>query len=173
MLNRIVLIGRLTRDPELRYTSNGTPVCNFTLAVERNYTNRNGDRDVDFISIVTWRGLAENCARHLGKGRLVGVDGQLHIRKSENNNRTYINPEVNADNVRFLDFANNNNQRNNSQNNNRQQNSKNNSQKSKKQQPQNNQNNQSQQQSQNQQQNYNQNQGGNGNFDPDDFDVPF
>lgn len=173
MLNRIVLIGRLTRDPELRYTSNGTPVCNFTLAVERNYTNRNGDRDVDFISIVTWRGLAENCARHLGKGRLVGVDGQLHIRKSENNNRTYINPEVNADVVQFLDYA-NNNQRNNSQNNNnRQQNSQNNNQGNKKQQPQNNQNSQSQQQSQNQQQNYNQNQGGNGNFDPDDFDVPF
>ena len=174
MLNRIVLIGRLTRDPELRYTSNGTPVCNFTIAVERNYTNRKGEHDVDFINIVTWRGLAENCARHLGKGRLVGVDGSLQIRKSENNNRTYINPEVNADVVQFLDYANNNNQRNNSQNNNnRQQNSKNNSQKSKKQQPQNNQNNQSQQQSQNQQQNYNQNQGGNGNFDPDDFDVPF
>jgi single-strand DNA-binding protein len=101
------LIGRLTRDPELRYTSNGTPVCNFTLAVERNYTNRQGERDVDFINIVTWRGLAENCARHLGKGRLVGVDGSLHIRKSENNNRTYINPEVTADNVRFLDFGNN------------------------------------------------------------------
>lgn len=113
MLNRIVLIGRLTRDPELRYTSNGTPVCNFTLAVERNYTNRNGERDVDFINIVTWRGLAENCARHLGKGRLVGVDGSLQIRKSENNNRTYINPEVNADNVRFLDFGNNNNRNNN------------------------------------------------------------
>ncbi|MCC3144705.1 single-stranded DNA-binding protein [Halanaerobium sp. Z-7514] len=109
MLNRIVLIGRLTRDPELRYTSNGTPVCNFTLAVERNYTNRQGDRDVDFINIVTWRGLAENCARHLGKGRLVGVDGSLQIRKSENNNRTYINPEVNADNVRFLDFGKNQN----------------------------------------------------------------
>jgi single-strand DNA-binding protein len=109
MLNRIVLIGRLTRDPELRYTSNGTPVCNFTLAVERNYTNRDGDRDVDFINIVTWRGLAENCARHLGKGRLVGVDGSLQIKKSENDGRTYINPEVNADNVRFLDFARDNN----------------------------------------------------------------
>jgi len=105
MLNRIVLIGRLTRDPELRYTSNGTPVCNFTLAVERNYTNRDGEKDVDFIDIVTWRGLAENCARHLGKGRLVGVDGSLEIKKSENNNRTYINPEVNADNVRFLDWG--------------------------------------------------------------------
>jgi single-strand DNA-binding protein len=108
MLNRIVLIGRLTRDPNLRYTNNGTPVCNFTLAVERNYTNKQGERDVDFINIVTWRGLAENCAKHLGKGRLVGVDGSLQIKKSENNNRTYINPEVNADNVRFLDFGKNN-----------------------------------------------------------------
>jgi len=105
MLNRIVIIGRLTRDPELRYTSNGTPVCNFTVACERNYTNKQGDRDVDYIKVVTWRGLAENCAKHLGKGRLVGVDGSLQIRKSENNNKTYINPEVNADNVRFLDFG--------------------------------------------------------------------
>ena len=110
MLNRICLVGRLTKDPELRYTGNGTPVCNFRIACERNYTNKNGNKDVDFINIVTWRGLAENCARHLGKGRLVGVDGSLQIRKSENNNRTYINPEVKADNVRFLDFANNNNQ---------------------------------------------------------------
>lgn len=109
MLNRIVLIGRLTASPELRYTSSGVPVCNFRIACERNYTNRDGDRDVDFINIVTWRGLAENCARHLGKGRLVGVDGSLQIKKSENNNRTYINPEVNADNVRFLDFARDNN----------------------------------------------------------------
>lgn len=115
ILNRIVLIGRLTKDVELRYTGNGTPVANFTLAVERNYTNRDGDRDVDFINIVTWRGLAENCARHLGKGRLVGIDGSLQIRKSEKDNRTYINPEVNADNVRFLDFGNNNNQGGNSQ----------------------------------------------------------
>ena len=109
-MNKICLIGRLTASPELRYTSNGTPVCNFRIACERNYTNRDGDRDVDFINIVTWRGLAENCARHLGKGRLVGVDGSLQIRKSKKGNRTYINPEVKADNVRFLDFANNNNQ---------------------------------------------------------------
>lgn len=112
MLNRIVLIGRLTASPELRYTGNGTPVCNFNLAVERNYTNRQGERDVDFINIVTWRGLAESCARHLGKGRLVGVDGSLHIKKSENNGRKYINPEVTADNVRFLDFAKDKNNQN-------------------------------------------------------------
>jgi len=155
LLNRIVLIGRLTRDPELRYTSNGTPVCNFTLAVERNYTNRQGERDVDFINIVTWRGLAENCARHLGKGRLVGVDGSLHIRKSENNNRTYINPEVTADNVRFLDFGNNQGQ-NQRQNNRSQQNNQN--------------NNQSNNQSNNQDDFDAQ---FDDNFDADDFDVPF
>ena len=104
-MNKICLIGRLTASPELRYTGNGTPVCNFRIACERNYTNKSGDREVDFINIVTWRGLAENCARHLGKGRLVGVDGSLQIKKSESNGRKYINPEVNADNVRFLDFA--------------------------------------------------------------------
>ena len=115
MLNRIVLIGRLTASPELRYTSNGTPVCNFTLACERNYSDKQGDRPVDFINIVTWRGLAENCAKHLGKGRLVGVDGSLNIRKSESDGRTYINPEVNADNVRFLDFAKDNQKGNDNQ----------------------------------------------------------
>ena len=111
ILNRIVLIGRLTASPELRYTSNGTPVCNFTLACERNYSDKQGNRPVDFINIVTWRGLAENCAKHLGKGRLAGVDGSLNIRKSEGDGRTYINPEVNADNVRFLDFAKDNQKR--------------------------------------------------------------
>lgn len=104
MLNRIILIGRLVRDPELRYTSNGTPVCNFRIAVDRNYTNRDGERDTDFIDIVTWRKLAENVAQHLGKGRLVGIDGRLQIRRSEKDNRTYINPEVVAENVQFLDW---------------------------------------------------------------------
>lgn len=104
MLNHIVLIGRLVRDPELRYTTSGVPVCNFTLAVERNYTNQQGERDVDFIKIVTWRKLAENCAHHLGKGRLVAVHGSLQIRKSEKDGRTYINPEVVAGEVKFLDW---------------------------------------------------------------------
>ncbi|MFW6007192.1 MAG: single-stranded DNA-binding protein [Bacillota bacterium] len=110
MLNRIVLIGRLVRDPELRYTSNGTPVSNFTLAVERNYTNRDGERDVDFIKIVTWRKRAETCAQYLAKGRLVAVEGSLQIRKSqsEKDGRTYINPEVVADNVTFLEWSDDN-----------------------------------------------------------------
>lgn len=110
MLNHIVLIGRLTREPEMRYTDNGTAVARFTLAVERNYTNRQGEKEVDFINIVTWRKLAENCAQHLGKGRLVAVDGSLQIRKSENNGKTYINPEVVANDVRFLDWPKEQNQ---------------------------------------------------------------
>ncbi|HMA59767.1 MAG TPA: single-stranded DNA-binding protein [Halanaerobiales bacterium] len=111
MLNHIVLIGRLVRDPELRYTSNGTPVANFTLAVERNYRNQQGETEVDYIKIVTWRKLAENVAHHLGKGRLVAVEGSLQIRKSQgkNDNRTYINPEVIANNVKFLDWPSDNN----------------------------------------------------------------
>jgi single-strand DNA-binding protein len=110
LLNHIVLIGRLVRDPELRYTSNGTPVANFTLAVERNYRNKQGETDVDYIKIVTWRKLAENVAHHLGKGRLVAVEGSLQIRKSQgkNDNRTYINPEVIANNVKFLDWPSDN-----------------------------------------------------------------
>jgi len=105
MENLVVLIGRLVARPELRYTGKGTPVTNFTLAVERTYKNKEGEKEVDFINIVTWRALAENCAKYLDKGRLVYVKGSLQIKKSENNNRTYINPEVNADNVRFLDFG--------------------------------------------------------------------
>jgi len=104
MLNRIVLIGRLVRDPDLRYTSNGTPVCNFTLAVERGFKNKNGDKEVDFIDIVAWRKLAETSAQHLGKGRLVAVDGRLQIRKSKKDGRTYVNPEVVAQDIRFLDW---------------------------------------------------------------------
>lgn len=113
MLNHVVLIGRLVRDPELRYTTNGTAVSNFTLAVERNYTNQQGERDVDFIRIVTWRKLAETCAHHLGKGRLVAIQGSLQIRKSERDGRTYINPEVVASDVRFLDWPDNSRNKNN------------------------------------------------------------
>ena len=83
MLNKIILIGRLTQDPELRYTPNGNAVANFSLAVERSYTNRQGERDVDFIDIVVWRKQAETCANHLGKGRLVAVEGRLQIRSYE------------------------------------------------------------------------------------------
>lgn len=106
MINRIVLIGRLTRDPELRYTPNGVAVTTFTLAVDRPFTNQQGNREADFIRIVTWRQLAELCANYLKKGRLAGVDGRLQVRSFDNNEgRRVTISEVVADNVRFLEPA--------------------------------------------------------------------
>jgi single-strand DNA-binding protein len=104
MLNRVVLIGRLTRDPELRYTPNGTATCTFNLAVERPFSNGNGEKETDFLNIVTWRQLAENCANYLKKGRLTAVEGRIQTRSYENNEgrRVYVT-EIVADNVRFLE----------------------------------------------------------------------
>lgn len=110
MLNQVILIGRLTRDPTLNYTGQGRPVANFPLAIERNFKNKNGERDVDFIDVVAWNKQAELVAKHLGKGRLVGVTGRLQIRKNIKKDRTYINPEVIASEVRFLDWPKNNSQ---------------------------------------------------------------
>jgi len=107
MLNRVILIGRLTRDPELRYTPNGVAVANFTLAVDRNYTNQQGQREADFLNIVVWRGLAETVANYLKKGRLAAVEGRIQIRHYDNNEgkRVYVT-EIIADNVRFLESSN-------------------------------------------------------------------
>lgn len=106
MLNRIILIGRLTRDPELRYTPTGVAVTQFTLAVDRNFTGQNGEREADFIPVVTWRQLAETCANYLRKGRLTAVEGRIQVRNYENNEgkRVYVT-EVIADNVRFLESS--------------------------------------------------------------------
>lgn len=104
MLNRVVLVGRLTRDPELRYTPNGVAVANFTLAVNRPFTNQQGERDADFINIVVWRRQAENTANYLKKGSLAGVDGRVQTRSYENNQgqRVYVT-EVVAESVQFLE----------------------------------------------------------------------
>lgn len=104
MLNRIILIGRLTRDVELRYTQEGKAVANFTLAVDRPFKNQQGEKEADFIRTVVWGKQAENCANHIGKGRLVAVDGRLQIRSYDGNDgqRKYIT-EVVAGDVRFLD----------------------------------------------------------------------
>lgn len=104
MLNRVILIGRLTRDPELRYTPSGVAVSQFTLAVDRPFTNQQGEREADFINIVTWRRLAETCANYLSKGRLAAVEGRIQVRNYENNEgrRVYVT-EIVADNVRFLE----------------------------------------------------------------------
>ena len=82
-MNHIVLIGRLTRDPELRYTPNGVAVANFDLAVDRPTTNQAGEREADFIRIIVWQKQAENAAKYLKKGRLVAVEGRLQIRSYE------------------------------------------------------------------------------------------
>ena len=79
-LNRVVLIGRLANDPELKYTPSGIAVSSFRLAVDRPFSNSSGERETDFIDIVVWRQSAEFAANYLGKGRLVAVDGRLQIR---------------------------------------------------------------------------------------------
>ncbi|WP_019536855.1 single-stranded DNA-binding protein [Paenibacillus ginsengihumi] len=108
MLNRVILIGRLTRDPELRYTPSGVAVTQFTLAVDRPFTSQSGQREADFIPIVVWRQQAEHCANYLRKGRLAAVDGRIQVRNYDNNEgrRVYVT-EVIADNVRFLDRGDN------------------------------------------------------------------
>ncbi|HZK34104.1 MAG TPA: single-stranded DNA-binding protein [Bacillota bacterium] len=106
MINKVVLVGRLTRDPELKSTQSGISVTTFTLAVERNFTNQQGEREADFIPIVTWRGLADTCAKYLAKGRLTAVSGRMQVRnyETQEGQRRYIT-EVVADEVQFLEWA--------------------------------------------------------------------
>jgi single-strand DNA-binding protein len=104
MLNRVVLVGRLTKDPELKYTPNGVAVANFTLAVNRPFSNQQGEKEADFINCVVWRKPAENVANYLKKGSLCGVDGRLQTRSYENNQgqRVFVT-EVMAESVQFLE----------------------------------------------------------------------
>ncbi len=104
MINRAVLTGRLTRDPELRYTTSGTAVVSFTLAVDRQFRNQNGDRDADFVNCVIWRKSAENFSNFTHKGSLVGVEGRIQTRNYENQqgNRVYVT-EVVVDNFALLE----------------------------------------------------------------------
>jgi len=102
-LNSVVLIGNLTRDPELRYTPSGVPVCTLRLAVSRNFPNQQGEIEADYFNIVVWRNQAEKCAEFLSKGRQVAVTGRLQSRSWEGNDgqkRTTV--EVVADRVVFL-----------------------------------------------------------------------
>ena len=104
MLNRIILMGRLTRDPELRRTQNGTAVTSFSLAVDRDFKNQSGEKETDFIDVVAWRSTAEFVCNYFSKGRMAVVEGRLQIRdwkdRDGNNRRT---AEVMADNVYFGD----------------------------------------------------------------------
>jgi single-strand DNA-binding protein len=102
-MNKVVLIGRLTRDPELRYTGSNTPVATFSLAVNRNFSNQNGEREADFINIVVWRKQAENVKNYLTQGSQVAIDGRIQTRSydDQDGKKRYVT-EVVADNVEFL-----------------------------------------------------------------------
>lgn len=104
MLNRVVLVGRLVKDPELRYTPNGIAVVSMTLAVNRPFSGADGKREADFINIVVWRKQAENAANYLRKGSLTGIDGRLQSRSYDNSEgkKVFIT-EVVADSVQFLE----------------------------------------------------------------------
>lgn len=116
MLNRVILVGRLTKDPDLRYTPNGIAVATFTLAVNRPFTNQ-GTREADFLNIVIWRKQAENVANYLRKGSLAGVDGRLQTRNYEGQDgkRVYVT-EVLAESVQFLEPRNSGGEQRNSHN---------------------------------------------------------
>lgn len=107
MLNRVALVGRLTRDPELRRTSSGKAVTSFNLAVERNF--KSDDQEADFINCVCWGKVAENTERYCSKGSMVSVDGRIQTRNYENNQgqKVYVT-EVIADSVQFISTRNNN-----------------------------------------------------------------
>ena len=104
MINRTVLVGRLTKDPELRYTPNGVAVCRFTLAVNRTFTDQSGERQADFINVLVWRKPAENSANYLKKGSLAGIEGRIQTGSYEGQDGKRIyTTEVVADSVQFLE----------------------------------------------------------------------
>ena len=108
MLNHIVIMGRLTADPELKRTPNNVAVTTFTLAVERDFKTQDGSKETDFFSIVAWRNTAEFVSKYFSKGRMAAVEGRLQTRKyqdKDGNNRTVT--EILADNVYFGDSKNN------------------------------------------------------------------
>lgn len=112
MINNTVLVGRLTKDPDLKYTANGTAVATFTLAVNRNFTNQEGNREADFINCVIWRKPAETLANYARKGTLLGVTGRIQTRNYENQQgqRVYVT-EIVAENFQLLESRSTNEQR--------------------------------------------------------------
>src|SRR5690625_2484325 len=104
MLNRVVLVGRLTKDPELKYTASGVAVANFTIACNRPYKNQQGENEADFINCVAWRKPAENLANYMKKGGLIGVDGRIQTRSYEGQDgkMVYVT-EVVAESIQFLE----------------------------------------------------------------------
>lgn len=104
MLNRTILVGRLTRDPDLRYTPSGVAVVNFTVAANRPFKNQQGEQEADFIGCVAWRKQAENLSNYMKKGQMIGVDGRLQSRSYEGKDgkMVYVT-EVLAESIQFLE----------------------------------------------------------------------
>ncbi|MBE5756374.1 MAG: single-stranded DNA-binding protein [Clostridiales bacterium] len=108
-MNKVILIGNLTRDPELSETPNGTAVCRFAIAVSRNYANSEGSRETDFFNVTAWRGLAETCSKYLNKGNKVAVVGSLQTRSYEDKDGIKRNViDVVASEIEFLSQKNSN-----------------------------------------------------------------
>ena len=104
--NKMIIVGNLGRDPEMRYTAQGTPVTEFSVATNRYFTDGTGERreETDWFRVITWNRLAETCNQYLTKGRLVYVEGRLHVRQYEaNDGSTRFSSDVTASDVRFLD----------------------------------------------------------------------
>lgn len=110
MFNQVTLVGRITKDPELRYTADGIAVANFTIALNRNFKNVNGEYDADFVNCHIWRKQAESTANYCLKGSLVGITGRLQSRHYENQEgkRVYLT-EVLVEDIRFINLKNNHN----------------------------------------------------------------
>lgn len=100
-MNKAIIIGNLTREPELRTTPDGISVCTFTVAVQRTFS-KDAEKKADFIPVVTWRGLAENCGKYLAKGRPVAVSGSIQTSNYEKDGERKYKTEIIADEVQFL-----------------------------------------------------------------------
>ena|SRR5690625_3718338 len=104
MMNRVVLVGRLTRDPDLRYTPNGVAVSNFTIACNRSFKTKDGEQEADFLNCVIWRKAAESLANYMEKGSMIGVDGKLQSRTyDDKDGKKVFVTEVLAESVQFLE----------------------------------------------------------------------
>ena len=102
-MNKAILIGRLTKDPELRTTPTGRNVCQFSVAVSRNFTNANGEREADFINCVVWDKQAENLVKYQKKGNQIAVEGRIQTGSYEKDGQRVYTTDVVADNVQFLE----------------------------------------------------------------------
>jgi single-strand DNA-binding protein len=104
MINKVILIGRITKDPELKYTTSNIAFCQFSLAVNRQFTNADGERETDFINCITWKASAENLAKYVSKGALLGIEGRIEVRSydDKDGSKKYVTSVV-CESVQFLE----------------------------------------------------------------------